>query len=296
MRDGYFCPADLREALEARAVSPDALAVAGATDVLVDVNAGRIRPTSILDLSRTRELDGIWREAGRVRIGAGATYRSLIEQLAEVLPSLVTAARSVGSPPIRNRGTIGGNLATASPAGDCHPPLLACGADIRMESSGGSRTVPVADFFAGPKRSVLRADELITEVSVPIVDGPQAFAKVGYRNAMVIAVCSLAVALRPGESTVGTGIGSAGPVPLRATAAEEFLAGHLGSAGLWESRAALTDSVLDRFGELVADAARPIDDLRGSASYRQHALRVLARRTLAWCWEDYRQRHREAGR
>jgi CO/xanthine dehydrogenase FAD-binding subunit len=123
-------------------------------------------------------------------------------------------------------------------------------------------------------------------VLMPAAAGPQQFAKIGTRNAMVIAVCAFALDLRP--PAVGTGIGSAGPTPLRAPAAEEFLAGALAESGLWESAASLPDQVARRFGELVAAAARPIDDVRGTAAYRRHALSVLARRTLGWAWDSYR--------
>lgn len=286
---GYIRPRSLLEALEARAAHPEAVPVAGGTDLMVDVNAGRAHPAALLDLSGVEELGRVERADGHVRIGAGVTYRSLIARLDEVLPALVGAGRSVGSPPIRNQGTIGGNLGSASPAGDCHPPLLAYGASVRLERAGGARTVPAEQFFVGPKRSVLRPDELITRVDVPLFDGPQAFAKVGSRNAMVIAVCSLALVLHPSTSAVGTGIGSAGPVPLRAAEAEAFLEGHLTESRAWETGAPLADPVVERFAQLVSESARPIDDVRGLALYRRHAVRVLARRMLTWCWEDYRR-------
>ena len=133
----------------------------------------------------------------------------------------------LGSPQIRNRGTVGGNLGSASPAGDAHPPLLASGADVEVESVRGRRRIPIGDFFLGPKRSALEPDELIAAVRIPAATGPQLFAKVGTRNAMVIAVCSFALALRPDRRRVDTGLGSAGPVPLRASAAETFLEGVL---------------------------------------------------------------------
>jgi CO/xanthine dehydrogenase FAD-binding subunit len=160
--------------------------------------------------------------------------------------------------------------------------LLACAADVEVASVRGTRTVPVREFFTGPKRSVLAPDELITAVTVPVGRGPQQFAKVGTRNAMVIAVCSFAVAIDLVDRTVGTGIGSAGPTPLRAVEAEEFAAAKLP----WETRDPLPDSVSREFGRLVAAAARPIDDVRGSADYRRHALSVLARRTLGWAWRE----------
>jgi CO/xanthine dehydrogenase FAD-binding subunit len=215
----------------------------------------------------------------------------MVAELADDLPGLAIAARTVGSPQIRNRGTVGGNLGSASPAGDCHPPLLAAGAEVEVASaagSGGPRRVPIDEFFTGPKETALAPGELIQAVHVPAATGPRQFAKVGTRNAMVIAVCSFALALDPGRGRVGTGIGSAGPTPLRARAAEEFLHGVLGSEGLWESRGPLGEAAVARFGELVAGAARPIDDVRGTAAYRVHALGVLARRTLSWAWDQYR--------
>ena len=153
----------------------------------------------------------------------------------------------------------------------------------RVSSASGGRRIPVGEFFLGPKRSALADGELILAVHVPRATGPQQFAKVGTRNAMVIAVCSFALALHPAEGRVGTGVGSAGPVPLRAPEAEAFAAEVLD----WERRGPLTDSAADRFGELVSQAARPIDDVRGTSGYRRHALRVLATRTLRWTWADY---------
>jgi CO/xanthine dehydrogenase FAD-binding subunit len=284
----FLQPTSLREALEAKAERPEALPIAGGTDVMVDLNFDHARPAAILDLTRVGEL-AVWdRDGGRYRVGAGVTYTRAIDELGAAMPGLALAARTVGSPQIRNRGTIGGNLGSASPAGDCHPPLLAAGGDVELVSAAGSRRLPVEEFFTGPKRSALRADELIAAVHAPAASGPQQFAKIGTRNAMVIAVCSFALALDPDRRGVGTGIGSAGPTPLRAEEAERFLQGVLDEEGLWESRAPLGEAAAARFGELVGGAARPIDDVRGTAAYRVHALRVLARRTLGWAWDEYR--------
>jgi CO/xanthine dehydrogenase FAD-binding subunit len=163
------------------------------------------------------------------------------------------------------------------------------GAEVEVASvASGSRRIPVDEFFTGPKQSALAPDELICAVHLPAAAGPQQFAKIGTRNAMVIAVCSFGLALDPGRGRVGTGIGSAGPTPLRARDAESFLQGVLESEGLWASRAPLGDAAAARFGVLVAAAARPIDDVRGTAAYRVHALGVLARRTLGWAWDQYR--------
>jgi CO/xanthine dehydrogenase FAD-binding subunit len=284
----FLQPKSLREALEAKAERPEALPIAGGTDVMVELNFDRGRPAAILDLTRVAELADWDRDGGRHRVGAGVTYTRAIDELAAALPGLALAARTVGSPQIRNRGTIGGNLGSASPAGDCHPPLLAGGAEVELVSANGTRRLSVQEFFTGPKQSALRPDELVAAIHVPAAAGPQQFAKVGTRNAMVIAVCSFALALDPEHRRVGTGIGSAGPTPLRATEAERFLRDVLDEEGLWESRTPLGEAAAARFGELVGAAARPVDDVRGTAAYRVHALGVLARRTLGWAWAEYR--------
>jgi len=307
----FLQPRSLAEAIEAKAEHPAAVPIAGGTDVMVEINFDARRPAALLDLNRVGELSSWQRSDGQVRLGATVTYTRIMAELGDLLPGLAMAARTVGSPQIRNRGTVGGNLGAASPAGDCHPVLLAAGATVEATSARGPRLIPAAEFFTGPKRNALAADELITAVLIPAAPGPQQFAKIGTRNAMVIAVCAFALELRPPRATtgaaprattadnpvsdypvamgsVGTGVGSAGPTPLRARAAEEFLSGVLGEAGLWQSAGRLPDRVAQRFGELVAAAARPIDDVRGTAAYRRHALSVLARRTLAWAWDSYR--------
>ncbi len=274
----FVQPTKWREALEVRAALPDAMPIWGGTDVMVELNFDRARPPALLDLTRVPELGAWEREDGWVRIGAGVPYTRVIRELGDLLPGLAMASRTVGSPQIRNRGTVGGNLGSSSPAGDALPPLYAGGAEVVVASLRGERRVAVEDFIVGPKRNVLGADELIAAVRVPVAGGPQQFAKVGTRNAMVIAVCSFA--LDVSERCVRTCIGSAGPTPLRAREAEAFAAGALDwSGGSWD------DDVAGRFGELVAAAASPIDDVRGSAAYRRHALSVLARRTLKWAWE-----------
>jgi CO/xanthine dehydrogenase FAD-binding subunit len=218
-----------------------------------------------------------------VRVGAGVTYTRLIEELGDRLPGLAIASRTVGSLQIRNRGTVGGNLATASPAGDGLPPLYAAGAVVELASVRGTRRVPVGEFVTGPKRNCIEPDELIAAFDVASATGPQQFAKVGTRNAMVIAVCSVALALWPEQRRVAACVGSAGPTPLVAREAEEFIAGELD----WDGGGPIGEQALARFGELVGACARPIDDVRGTARYRSHAVAVLGRRTLAWAWNDH---------
>jgi CO/xanthine dehydrogenase FAD-binding subunit len=301
----FLQPVSLAEALAAKAAAPEAVPIAGGTDVMVELNFARRRPEVLLDLNRVPELTGWTMQDGKLRVGAGVTYAELTGErdgpragggdgalhaansLGGQLPGLAMAARTVGSPQIRNRGTIGGNLGSASPAGDCHPPLLAAAAEIEVASTAGHRMIPVGEFFTGVKRSSLAPQELIVAVWISPPSGPEQFAKIGTRNAMVIAVAAFSLALHPARRAIGTGIGSAAPTPVRAADAETFLAGALDEAGLWESRGELPPAVVTEFAALVRTAASPIDDVRGTAAYRLHALAVLARRTLTWAWAEY---------
>jgi CO/xanthine dehydrogenase FAD-binding subunit len=276
------------EALELKAAHPEAVPIAGGTDLMVELNFDRIRPRAVLDLTRIPELTEWGPENGHLRVGAGVPYARLIAELGDRLPGLAIASRTVGSPQIRNRGTVGGNLGTSSPAGDALPPLFASDAEVELASSGGTRRIPVREFVTGPKRHCLADDELIAAFHIAPADGPQQFAKIGTRNAMVIAVCSLALSIWPDRQRVAACIGSAGPTPIRADEAERFIAGVLDEHDLWGRRAPIPDSALASFGELVERAAQPIDDVRGTAGYRHHALGVLGRRTLAWAWDAYR--------
>jgi CO/xanthine dehydrogenase FAD-binding subunit len=291
----FLQPSSWQDALALRAERADALPLAGGTDVMVELNFDRRRPGALLDLGRVAELREWTADGDSIRLGAGVTYARVIAELGDRLPGLAMASRTVGSPQIRIRGTVAGNLGAASPAGDSHPPLLAAGAAVEVASAArGTRVIPAAEFYTGVKRNALAADELISAVLVPTASGPQQFSKIGTRNAMVIAVTAFALALHPDRRAVGTGIGSAAPTPRRAVEAEEFLAGELAAAGLWESRGALPESLAAAFGEKVAAAADPIDDVRGTAAYRRHALSVMARRALTWAWNDHSGAPRKA--
>jgi CO/xanthine dehydrogenase FAD-binding subunit len=285
----FLQPGTWAEALQMKAAHPRAVPIQGGTDVMVDLNFDRHRPGHLLDLNRVSELAEWGPADGHIRLGAGVTYARVIDELSGRLPGLSMASRTVGSPQIRNRGTVGGNLGAASPAGDAHPPLLAAYAAVEAESVRGTRLIPAAEFYTGVKRNALRPDELISAVLITPPAGPQQFCKIGTRNAMVIAVAAFGLALHPGRQRVGTGVGSAAPTPRRAIAAEEFLGPALAADGLWESRGALPDAMVAHFADLVADAAAPIDDVRGSARYRVHSLSVMARRALAWAWSDYQR-------
>jgi CO/xanthine dehydrogenase FAD-binding subunit len=282
-------PARLDDALSALADDPGLTVLAGGTDLMVEVNYGHRRPHGVLSLRRLAELqgwhtvpgDGEGSGAGEVVLGAATTYTTLLDpELAALLPALAQAARTVGSPQIRNTGTIGGNLATASPAGDTLPVLAAHGASVELASIAGRRTVAVTDFLTGPKRTALGPGELVTAVRVPLAPGPAEFLKIGVRNAMVIAVANCALVVDPERRTVRCALGSVGPVPMRDPEAEAWVADRLD----WDAGAACDPAVAAEFGARMAAASRPIDDHRATADYRRHAIGVLARRALQRAW------------
>jgi CO/xanthine dehydrogenase FAD-binding subunit len=257
-------PQTLDEALALKAERKDAVPIQGGTDLMVELNFDRSRPETILNLNEVAELRGWGRDNGTLRLGSGLTYAEAMGNgIASVLPALAEASRTVGSPQIRNRGTLGGNLGTASPAGDALPPLLVYEAEVVVASAArGVRVVPVARFLTGPKQNALFPDELIVSVRVEPRKMRQTFMKVGPRNAMVIAVVSLCLAVDREADEIRVSYGSAGPRP-----------------GL--VRAGLEDA--GELPELVARDASPIDDVRGTAAYRVHALKVLVSRALNRC-------------
>ena len=169
-----LAPDTWEQALAMKAAQPEAVPIAGGTDLMVALNFDRARPPAILDLTRVPELRDWEADDGRLRIGAGVTYTRLIEELGERLPGLAIASRTVGSPQIRNRGTVGGNLGTASPAGDGLPPLYVSDAEVELASATGTRRLPVADFVTGPKRQAAREDELIAAFHLPAATGAAA--------------------------------------------------------------------------------------------------------------------------
>lgn len=277
-------PFSLDDAVTALGAHPDALVVAGGTDVMVEVNeghrpvAGGGGPTTVVAVDRVAELRSwtVDRERAVVVLGAGVPYTELMtDPIAGLLPALAEASRTVGSPQIRNAGTLGGNLGTCSPAGDGLPVLAALDAVVHLRSLGGTREVPVGEFMVGVKRTALEPGELITAVSVPILDGWQGYAKVGVRNAMVIAIASCCVAVDRAGRNVRIALGSVGPTVLRCADAEDHLAASID----WDA-GSLDEAAWSIAVEAVRDASRPIDDHRASADYRRHAVGILAGRLL----------------
>jgi len=258
---------------------PAATFIAGGTDLMVAINFGRARPehvVSIRDLPELQHLD----VEDRVAIGGGVTYTRLVEALGGSSRAMVEAARTVGSPQIRNAGTIGGNLGTCSPAGDTLPVLAALDAAITLRSAKGARRVPFSAFMFGPRRSERQPGELVELVEWEDAGASQAFLKVGTRNAMVIAVANLAMVVDRRRMAVRVALGSVGPTILRATEAERLATGLFEESG-WERPLKPSDAATRHFGELAAAAAQPIDDQRGTAAYRRHVVSVMARRALA---------------
>lgn len=258
-----FRPTDLDELLEVAGAHPEADLLAGGTDLMVEVNLAHHRPQAVVSLRRVEELG---RRTDRF-IGAGVTFAEL--ELGPH-PALAELARTVGSPQIRAAGTIGGNLGTASPAGDSLPWLAAIEANVVLASATGRRSIPVSDFLTGPKQNASAPGEVIIGVDLPErLPEAEAFAKIGVRQAMVISTVSCC-AVRYNDGTVHVALGSVGPTVLRATTAERYLT---------EQRT-INDDVASEFARLVAGDVRPITDHRSTAEYRRHAAGVLARRTL----------------
>jgi CO/xanthine dehydrogenase FAD-binding subunit len=270
MSDAVLAPRSLEEALAIRRTHPEAVPVAGGTDLMVAVNAGSARPEALLDLSRVPELREVAGEDGSVAVGAAVTFA----RLARDWPApLGEAAATVASVQIRNRATLGGNVCTASPAGDGLAVLAALDADVVAASADGERRVAWDAFVTGPKRTALRPDELVTAVGWRVPAGPGCFVKVGPRGAMVIAIASACLQLDEEAHAVRLALGSVAPTVIRATAAEAFAAAELDWERPWAP-------AVREFARLAATAARPIDDVRATVAYRRRAVEVIARRAL----------------
>ena len=270
-------PTRLDDALRALAEDPSTTVLAGGTDLMVGVNAGERRPGRVLSLRHLDELRTWRREGDDLVIGAATTYATLLHpELAALAPGLAQAARTVGSPQIRNTGTIGGNLGTASPAGDTLPVLAALDARLELASATGRRTIALDHFVVGPKATSLAPGELLVSVRIPAASGPQEYLKIGVRNAMVIAVASCALVVDRTRQRVTCALGSVGPVPIRDRRTEAWLSSQVD----WRIVQVRNATVPERFGMHMASAARAIDDHRAPAGYRRHAVSVLARRAV----------------
>jgi CO/xanthine dehydrogenase FAD-binding subunit len=266
----------LDDALALLAERPEAEIINGGTDLMVEINFGRKRPDAIIAIDRIEELSRL-SVNGSVTMGAGVTFTTMLDRDCGSV-ALTEAARTVGSPQIRNAATIGGNVATSSPAGDALPVLMALDAYVELRSKDGRRSVRFTDFMTGPKRNVRARSELVTRIGWEQAGRAQVFMKVGTRNAMVIAVAGLALVADRPRKRVGIGLGSCGPTILRAPEATSFAEGLFDEAG-WRPFVP-SDAACTEFGAKVAAASRPIDDVRGTAAYRRHVLAVMGARAL----------------
>ena len=272
-------PASLDEALRLLAERPEATVLAGGTDVMVELNMGHRRVDDVIALRRVAELQQWSHDSARrmVTIGAGVPYADMEHgELARLVPALAEAARTVGSPQIRAAGTLGGNLGTCSPAGDSLPVLAALDATVHLRSAGRARDLSVHEFMVGVKQNALLSGELVSAVSVPVTDGWQGFAKVGTRNAMVIAMVSACLVHDRAGGTVRLALGAVGPTALRCRDAEAWLADE---HDLRETTS-IDDATVTEFARRAVAQARPIDDHRSTAAYRRHAAGVLAARLI----------------
>lgn len=268
-------PHTLSEACEALHLNPESTLLSGGTDLMVEVNFNHRRPTDVIVLRHIEELTqwSIDHENGDVHIGAGVPYAEMeTGSLALAVPALAAAARTVGSPQIRSAGTLGGNLGTCSPAGDTLPVLSALNAHVHLVSKTSQRSVPFAEFMTGPKRNQRNPNEIVSGITVPVSNGWQGYSKVGVRNAMVISVASACLAIQ--DNSVRLALGSVGPVILRCPSAESFINEH------FSKKEVISPEIAREFGQIAATESRPIDDHRSTASYRRHAISVLATRLL----------------
>jgi CO/xanthine dehydrogenase FAD-binding subunit len=275
-------PTSLADAVAAARATPDALLLAGGTDVMVEINEHHRRlewsDAVVIALNRVPELTS-WTydpDARSLRLGAAVRWAEIeLEPLRSMVPALAEAARTVGSPQIRNAGTVGGNLATCSPAGDGLPVLAALDAEVQLVSGSGRRSMPVVDFMVGVKRTALEPGELIESVTMPVYDGWQGYSKVGVRNAMVIATASACVVTDPATHSVRIALGSVGPTILRCPEAEDLVS----QAADWNARV-IDEASVDAAARMATEISRPIDDHRSSAEYRRHAIGVMVRRLV----------------
>ena len=271
-------PLTIREALDALKMTPDARLIQGGTDMMVEINFNHLKPNNVIALRRVQELRAWKKNAnGTVTIGAGVPYQEMeMGELKQLLPALAEAARTVGSPQIRAAGTLGGNLGTCSPAGDGLPVLFALDAVVHLQSVEASRDLSIHEFMLGVKRNAKASNEIITSVTVPLLDGWQGYAKVGVRNAMVISVASSCLAIDKPSNSVRIALGAVGPTIIRCRDAELWLSGQFD----FSTTSAIDTAVAKEFGRRVALESKPIDDHRSTAEYRRHAVGVLAQRLI----------------
>lgn len=272
-------PQTLREALVCSSANPDAQIIQGGTDLMVEINFNHRKPTDVIALRRVDEIRGysFSTDRSKVIVGSGMPYQKMEHgEIAELLPALAQAARTVGSPQIRAAGSIGGNLGTCSPAGDALPVLSALDAVVNLRTETSSRDVVIHDFMLGVKRNARQPGELIISVTLPIINGWQGYSKVGVRNAMVISVASCCLVVDRRLGSIKVALGAVGPTIIRCRETEQWLANQVDLRTI----SSISANLMKEFGDRIANESKPIDDHRSTAAYRRHAVATLSRRLL----------------
>lgn len=272
----YYEPQEVGDAIRLLSEHGEqARLLAGGTDLLIQMEGRRLQPRAVIYCARIPDLRGItWSQEGGLRVGAAATLREVENHPAIVdrYPALARGAKEVGSVQIRNLATLAGNLCNASPSADTSPALLAYDCEVEIAGPGGTRCVPVAEFWTGPGRTVLARGEMVVAMRLPPPPaGLRSFYhKLAVRKAMDLAMVGVTVTLWPGNGAarqVRIALGAVAPVCLRAAEAETAIAGGGAAA-------------IEQAADLAEAAASPIDDHRASAAYRRAMVRVLTRRGL----------------
>lgn len=285
MWETYIQPRTIDETVQLLAQhGKEARIINGGTDLIIEMERGLRTPRIVVDVSRIPKMDDIREEGDYIRLGAGVTHNQVVGSplLREKAYPLARACWEVGAPQVRNRGTIAGNLITASPANDTITPLWAMGAEVKLKSVRGERVLPFSTFFKGVRKTALEPDEMLVEVMFQKMSPKDrgTFIKLGLRRAQAIAVVNTAVVLEFEEDEISNAwitLGSVAPTIVSAIGAEQFLVGQR-----------LGDDVIEEAAEMSAEAARPIDDVRGTADYRREMVKVLVSRALRQIREDER--------
>jgi carbon-monoxide dehydrogenase medium subunit len=282
----YTAPADLARALQIKSErGADARVIAGGTDLILRMRDKVFSPAVLIDLRRMA-LNGISFDGDEKRLGPCVSLSQILEsdEMEQTFPALGKACREFAGPPIRNRGTLGGNIVNASPAADLVPPLIAYDANIVLSSSGGDRVLALSDFFSGPGKSVIEPVEILTEIRLPALPPGTAatFIKLGQRRSMAISQVNLTTRLGMDASGVVSDarivLGAVAPTPMRAVLAEGMLTGE-----------ELSEDLLSEAARQAREEAAPISDVRANLSYRDQMTEVLVRRALFATWNALRR-------
>jgi len=279
----YHSPESLSEALSLLVELENASPVIGGSDLMIAMRNGVIAPSHVVDLNEISELNYVKEEDGVIKIGATATHTQVANSpLVARVHSLVDSVSRIGSPQIRNRGTITGNICNASPAADAAPPLLVHGAEVEIQSLDDTRIIPIADLFTGPKMNCLETGELLTEIQIPVppAGAASSFMRIGRRKAFTLSVVSSAAYIQiDGETCTDAKVafGSVAITPIRVPEAENLLTGSK-----------LDEETIKSASKAVYEAVKPITDVRGTAEYRKDMCPVLMRRAIDQCLERLR--------